>query len=143
AARRRLVAERHADLLRDIVDQAITDLADENQTGLANRALALLALAGTGDADPVLDALDTPAQFPPLLQDIAGRTDLAALGPAATVAWTAATTQTHAAIALFYLAVAIAMDGDLDQAAPTLTQARHLDPHQTSTWINQLGRIGT
>ena len=67
---------RRDDLLTDTVTGTLDDLAgqdnDADAAAAAERARALLDLARSGDAEPVLDALAEPARFPGLLQ-IAGR----------------------------------------------------------------------
>ena len=67
---------------------------------------------------------------------------LPALGPAALVAYTAATTTAEAATALFYLAVGDGDGGDQEQARDLIRQARAADPAQVPAWINELAEIG-
>jgi hypothetical protein len=143
AGQRALLATRRDDLLDETVTGALDDLAGQDGTGAAAvRARALLDLARTGDAEPVLDALAEPARFPGLLQALAARDDAAALAPVAVVAYTAAATDASAATAIFYLAVGTAFAGDQGQARDLITQARDLDPGQATGWVNQLADIG-
>ena len=64
------------------------------------------------------------------------------MGPAAIVAYTAATSIAEAATALFYLAVAATAGGDQEQARDLISQARTADPAQVPAWINELAEIG-
>ena len=115
---------------------------EDQQAVAAQRATALLDLARTGDAEPVFEALAEPGRFPRLLHELAIRTDAASAGPAALVAYTAATTLAEAATAVFYLAVAAAAGGDHEQARDLIRQARAADPAQVPAWINELAEIG-
>jgi len=146
AGQRALLATRRDDLLSDTVTGTLDDLAgqddDADAAAAAERARALLDLARSGEADPVLDALAEPALFPALLRSLAARDDPAALAPAAAVAVTAATTDAGAATALFYLAAGTAIGGGQDRARDLITQARDLDPDQATGWVNQLAGIG-
>ena len=114
---RALLADRRDDLLTGTVADTLSELAgqEDQQAVAAQRATALLDLARTGDADPVLDALAEPSQFPRLLHELATRPDPRSVGPAALVAYTAATSAAEEAAAVFYLAVADAAGGDLDK----------------------------
>jgi hypothetical protein len=136
-----LLASRRDDLLSATVRGTINSLA-EGDNVQAVCAQALLELAAFGEHEPVLDALKAPARFASLLHDLACRPDPAALGPAATVALTAATTEGQAGTGLFYLAVATAYKSSPDDAAEMLTQARRLDPSQATAWISELAAIG-
>ena len=144
ARQRALLADRADDLLTDTVADALKELADQEdqQAVAAQRATALLDLARTGDAEPVLEALAEPGRFPGLLHALAIRTDAASAGSVALVAYTAATTLAEAATAVFYLAVAGAAGGDHDQARDLTRQARAADPAQVPAWINELAEIG-
>jgi hypothetical protein len=141
---RALLVERRDDLLTDTVADALNELAGKEgrQAVVAQRAIALLDLARTGDAEPVLEALTEPDRFPGLLNTLALRPHAAALSPAALVAYTAATTIAEAGTAMFYVAVAMAAEGDLDQASELIGQARTTDPAQVSDWINEVAQIG-
>jgi hypothetical protein len=138
---RELLATRRDDLLSAKVRDTIGSLADGDAVEPL-RARALLQLAALGEDELVLDALTGPARFPALLHDLARRPDLAALGPAVTAAWTAATVAEQAATALFYLAVTCACAGDTGNATAALTQARRLGPGQATAWIDRLAGIG-
>ncbi|WBB91405.1 tetratricopeptide repeat protein [Verrucosispora sp. WMMC514] len=142
AAQAALLADRRDDLLTDTVRTTVAGLAQHDQTGAATRASALLTLAETGDAEPALHALARPDRFPDLLNRLAHQPDSTALAPAAVLASTTASTASDAATAGFYLAVATATAGDLDQALTILTHARRLDPDQTVAWITRLADIG-
>jgi hypothetical protein len=145
AARQRvLLTERHDDLLTDTVADALNDLAGEEgpQAAAVQRALALLDLARTGDADPLFEALAEPHKLPHVLHALALRPDTAPLSPAAMVAYTAATTLAGAATAMFYIAVAMTAGGELEQASDLIGQARTTDATQVSAWINDLAEIG-
>jgi hypothetical protein len=141
---RALLADRADDLLTGTVADALEELAtqEDQQTVAAQRATALLGLARAGDADPVFDALAAPGQFPGLLHALATRPDPGSVGPAALVAYTAATSAAEAAAAVFYLAVADAAGGDHDLASDLIRQARAADPAQVPEWINELAGIG-
>jgi hypothetical protein len=141
---RALLADRRDDLLTGTVADTLTERAgqQDQQAAAAQRATALLNLARTGDAEPVFDALAEPGQFPRLLHKLATRPDPSSVGPAALVAYTTATSAAEAAAAVFYLAVADAAGGDLEQAGDLIGQARTADPAQVPAWINELARIG-
>ena len=98
AGQRALLAERRDDLLTDTVADTLSELAEGEgeQAAVAQRAMALLDLARTGDAEPVFEALAKPHKLPHLLHALALRPDAAPLGPAALVAYTAATTTAEA-----------------------------------------------
>jgi hypothetical protein len=144
AGQRALLADRADDLLTDTVTDALNESVgqEDQQAVAAQRATALLDLARTGDAEPVFEALAEPGRFPRLLHQLAIRTNAASVEPAALVAYTAATTPTEAATAVFYLAVAAAAGGDHDQARDLIKQVRAADPAQVPTWINELAQIG-
>jgi hypothetical protein len=144
ARQRALLADRADDLLTGTVTDALNELAaqEPQQTVAAQRATALLDLARTGDAGPVFEALAEPGRFPRLLHELAIRTDAASAGPAALVAYTAATILAEAATAVFYLAVAGAAGGDHDHARDLIRQARAADPAHVPAWINELAEIG-
>jgi hypothetical protein len=141
---RALLADRADDLFTDTVTGALNELVmqEHQQAAAAQRATALLDLARTADAEPVLEALAEPGRFPLLLHDLATRPDAASAGSAALVAYTVATTLAEAATAVFYLAVATAAGGDHDQARDLIRQARAADPAHVPTWINELAEIG-
>lgn len=141
---RALLTDHADDLLTDMAASALGDLAgqDGQQAVAARRAAALLDLARTGHAEPIFDALAEPGQFPSLLHTLALQSPSDGVGPAALVAYTAATSAAEAATALFYLAVAVAADGDQDQARDLIRQARAADPAQVPGWINELAEIG-
>jgi tetratricopeptide (TPR) repeat protein len=141
---RALLADRRDDLLTDIVADALRDLAQrEDVQGIAaRRAVALLDLARSGDAEPVFEALIQPAQFRGLLHALAMRPDASSVAPAAIVAYTVAATTAEAAAALFYLAVGVATDGDQGQVGDLIMQAHAADPAQVPAWINALAEIG-
>jgi hypothetical protein len=143
SGQRALLAERRDDLLTDMVADTLNDRAGEEgeQAAMAQRALALLDLARTGDAELVFEALAEPDQFPHLLHTLALRSDAASLRPAALVAYTAATTSAEAGTAMFYAAVATAAGGDPEQASDLIGQARTADATQVSAWINELAEI--
>jgi len=136
-----LLATRLDDLLSATVRDTIETLADQDNAQ-AHRAKALLDLAALGEHEPVVEALIAPARFPSIMHDLACRPDPVALGPAATVALTAASTTGKAAAAIFYLAVSVACAGSPDSATETLIQARRLDPDQAPAWIGELANIG-
>ena len=144
AGQRAMLAERRDDLLTDTVAAALDRLAGNqgHQAVAAQRAAALLHLARTGDAEPVFEAMTEPGQLPLLLHTLAVRTDTASLAPAALVAYTAATSTGEAAAAVFYLAVAMAVRGDLEQAGDLIGQAHTADPAQVPDWINELAGVG-
>ena len=102
----------------------------------------MLDLARSGDTEPVFEALTNPGQFPLLLHTLAIQSDVGRVGPAAVVAYTAATTIAEAATALFYLAVATSAGDDQEQAGDLIAQARVADPAQVSAWVNELDEIG-
>jgi tetratricopeptide (TPR) repeat protein len=141
---RALLADRRDDLLTGTVTDVLNELAgqQDQQAVEAQRATALLNLAGTGHAEPVFDALAEPGQFPGLLHKLAARSQADSVGPAALVAYTAATSMAEAATALFYLAVAVAAGGEQEQAGDLIRQARAADPTQVPAWINELAEIG-
>ena len=141
---RTLLADRRDDLLTSTVADRLSELAsqEDQQAAAAQRAAALLDLARTGDAEPVFEALIEPGQFPSLLHRMATLPSAGSLSPAALVAYTAATSIAEAAIALFYLATAMAANGDQAQARDLLTRARTADPAQLPAWINKLAEIG-
>jgi hypothetical protein len=99
---RALLADRREDLLTGTVADALSELAgqEDRQAVAAQPATALLDLARTGHAEPVFDALAEPGQFPSLLHGLATRSDADSVGPAALVAYTAATSTAEAATAL-------------------------------------------
>jgi tetratricopeptide (TPR) repeat protein len=144
ARQRALLADCADDLLTGTVTDTLNELAgqEDQQAVAAQRATALLDLARTGDAEPVLEAVTEPGRFPRLLHELAIRTGAASAGPAAVVAYTAATTPAEAASAVFYLAVAAAAGGDQEQAGDLIRQARAADPAQVPAWINELAEIG-
>ena len=141
---RALLADRRDELLTSTVTGALSELAtqEDQQAIMAQRAAALLDLARSGDAEPVLAALTEPGQFPRLLHGLALRLDGGSVGAAAIVAYTAATTRAEAATAVFYLAVGVAAGGDQEQADDLITQALAADPAQVPGWINALAEIG-
>ena len=141
---RALLADRHDDLLTDTVADTLEELAgqEDQQAVAAQRAAALLDLARAGDAEPVFEALAESGRFARLLHELAIRTDAASAGPAALVAYTAATTLAEAAAAVFYLAVTAAAGGDHEQARDLIRRARAADPGQVPAWINELAEIG-
>ena len=102
----------------------------------------MLVLARSGDAELILEALTASGQIPRLLHELAIRTDIASAGPAALVAYTAATTPAEVATAVFYMAVAATTAGDHTQGRDLVRQARSVDPGQVSAWINELAEIG-
>jgi hypothetical protein len=136
-----LLTTRREDLLSAAVRHTIESLAEEGAMR-AHRAIALLALATLGEHEPVLDALADTARFIPLLHELAGRPDVAALAPAAVAALTAATTAEQTATALYYTAVANAAAGNAAPALEMLARARRLDPGQLKVWISELAGIG-
>jgi hypothetical protein len=73
ARQRALLAEHHNDLLTDTVADALNELAggEDQQAVAAQRAIALLDLARTADAEPVFEALAEPNMFPQLLHALA------------------------------------------------------------------------
>jgi len=103
ARQRALLADRADDLLTGTVTDALNELAgqEDQQAVAAQRATALLDLARAGDAEAVLEALTEPGRFPRLLHELVIRVDAASTGPAALVAYTAATTVSEAATAVF------------------------------------------
>jgi len=141
---RTLLADRRDNLLTDTVADTLTELAQQEgqQAAAAQRAAALLDLARLGDTEPVFEALTNPGQFPLLLHTLAIQSDVGRVGPAAVVAYTAATTIAEAATALFYLAVAMSAADDQEQADALVGQARVADPAQVSAWVNELAEIG-
>ena len=132
AGQRALLAERRGDLLSDTVADALNELAGEEgqRAAAAQRAIALLDLARTGDAEPVFEALAEPHMLPQLLHALALRPDAAPLGPAAIVVYTVAATIAEAGTAMFYVAVAMAAGGELEQAIDLIGQARTADATQ-------------
>ncbi|HSV64681.1 MAG TPA: hypothetical protein VLJ59_02080 [Mycobacteriales bacterium] len=142
AGQRRLLTEHTDDLCSDIVGAALEELAERDQTGRAQEGSALRTLALLGQHEPVLDALDDPAQFYDLLARLATLPDLSALGPAVAIAFTAVSTSTGAATAAFFFAVVLAAEGDEDQAQAVLTEARYIAPERAEEWAETLARIG-
>jgi hypothetical protein len=141
ATQRELLASRRADLLTDIVEEALTAMEGEDPIP-AQRARALLALTASGDHEAVFDALGDHARFPDLLRGLVDRTEGGALTAAATIAITSAQTAALAADAAFYLAVGAVFSGDQERAMGLLAQARNWDPAQASDWITMLAEIG-
>jgi tetratricopeptide (TPR) repeat protein len=141
---RMLLASRRDDLLMDIVSHALDELARQNgeSAAAAQRALALIGLARSGDVEMVFDVLAEPGKFPTLLHNLATRPNLASLAAAAVVAAAAATTAGETAIALFYLAISAVIRGDDDRAIDAIRQARQLHPDYVPMWINQCAEIG-
>jgi tetratricopeptide (TPR) repeat protein len=137
-----LLRQRRDDLMTDTVRAAVARHGDEGDTAEAHRANAVLALAQIGAAEVALDALTHPDRFPSLLAAIAEQPDNTALDATAFLARSIATTSPTAADADFYIGVAAAITGDLDDATRTLTAARRLDPTQITTWINRLAVLG-
>ena len=122
------------DLLTGTVADTLSELAgqEDQQAVAAQRATALLDLARTGDAEPVLEALAEPGRFPGLLHELATR-PTPQRGARRVVAYTAATSPAEAATAVFYLAVAAAAGGDLEQAGDLIRQARAAIPRKSPT----------
>ena len=139
-----LLAARSEDLLTGTVASVLRDAAEHggDDAGAAQRAAAVLSLAGSGDVAAVFDALGMPERFPGLLHAFAARDDPAQLAPAAVAAATSATAPDQMAAALLYLAIAEMISGGADRAHGLLGQARQLSPEQASTWINELASIG-
>ncbi|MEV0731886.1 tetratricopeptide repeat protein, partial [Polymorphospora sp. NPDC050346] len=137
-----LLANRRDDLLTETVRTIIHEMSEDGGAASAVCADALLALAADGDVEPVLRAMARPDLFPALLDHFAAQDDAAALGPAAVLAHIVAATAVDAADAAFWIAVAIAIGGDIDEASVALAQARELDPNQASDWITKLARVG-
>jgi len=141
---RALLADRRDDLLTGTVADALNRLAskEHGQPVAALRATALLTLARTGNVEPVFEALTEPSQFPCLLHTLATGPAADGLDLTAVVAYTAATSIAERAVALFYLAVAMAARGDQEQAGDLVIQARAADPARAPGWINELAEIG-
>lgn len=64
------------------------------------------------------------------------------MGPAALVACTASAIPAEAPTAVLYPAVAVAAEGDREQAGDLIRQARGADLVQVSAWISELAEIG-
>ncbi len=141
---RELLDGHREDLRSDTVAGVLDELSGEEGDAaiVAQRAAALIALDRTADAKPVFAALAEPGQFGPLLHALAIGASTSSLIPAATVAYTTATTSAQAATAGFYLAVGEAVKGDHDQAADLMAEASEVGPDQVRPWINELAEIG-
>ncbi|MGH9216361.1 MAG: hypothetical protein ACRDZS_08905, partial [Acidimicrobiales bacterium] len=141
ATQRELLSARRDDLLTDEVADALTGGPIE-----AQRALALLSLAAADRAttlDATLTALDQPDRFPELLPYTATSPPAAdTLAAVAIAAGSVADTDPAIARALFYLAVATALGGEVDDAVATLRDACTTDPDRQTEWITELSVIG-
>ncbi|MFF4340602.1 tetratricopeptide repeat protein [Kitasatospora sp. NPDC001540] len=141
AAQRRLLGERGEDLADDTVlatlAQLAVDAAPEPAPGPV-RARSLIELAGLGEHEAALAALEDPSHFPELLQALARRPAVRALEPAARLALTAATDPDAEATATFYLAVAAAARGEREEAGRLLGSAHRLRPDAAAGWIAEL-----
>ncbi|MBK8075419.1 MAG: tetratricopeptide repeat protein [Kineosporiaceae bacterium] len=146
--RRLLLTDHRDDLLDDTVHQILQNrAADEDQdvAMAAAEGLALIILTGldaTGSTlTAVLDALEEPTRFAPLLQSRAVTPDAVLLQPVAEVAWSYAVRTRDdrlEGLAGLYLATAAAITHDTDTALALLDEARELTPDQRDTWVGLL-----
>ncbi len=141
---RALLADRRDDLLTGTVADTLNELArQEDQQAMA--AQHATAPAQPGWDRPGRAGLRRPGRprpVPRLLHTLAMQSDAGSVAPSALVAYTAATSITEAAAALFYLAVGVAAGGDQEQAVDLIRQARAADPAQVPGWINELAEVG-
>ena len=146
AGQREMLVTRREDLLDDHITRVLADAAEQDEQWTFERAQALLALAAdpaaTGVLEEIFDALADPALFPALLRRTARDTDPARLGPVARCALSAATTDSQAATAVIYLAIAATLAGDSEQAGEALAAARGWDPDARDPWITEIAAIG-
>jgi hypothetical protein len=142
AGQRRLLAEHTADLASNIVGATLEEMAEQDETGQVQHAIALRTLALLGEHEPVLDALAEPARFYDLLTRLATQPDLSPLGPAVAIAFSVATTSNGAATAALFFAVVLAVEGDGEKARAVITEARYIAPERAGDWIDVLSKVG-
>ena len=143
AEQRSMLEHDNAQLLSDAARDAVRNVAssDTDQATAAVRADSLLSLAAFGESDRVFETIENPARLPELLQELAERAATTALGPAAVVASTIATTRAEAATAWFYYALHLATIGEDDRARQFIQDAADLDPTSVNTWITRLATL--
>jgi hypothetical protein len=140
---RRLLDGRHADLLDPLVRQALAQNADDDPAAVV--ALSLLELADNHNhlLGDVFSALAHPDQLPDLLSAVAEGDNVGALGAAAMAAAGTAHIASDYATALFFAAVAAAVEGNQEGARQLASQAAETDPADQPHWIAQLAGIGS
>jgi hypothetical protein len=142
---RQLLATRRAELLDDMVVEAIRGWAADDESGHAEAAFSMLTLAATEPLafiDEMLNAIDNPDEFTNLLQRTAAAGHAATLAATATYRLSTANTSTAAASCLFFLAVAAILDQDPDTATQYVAAARNADTDARDTWIGLTAEIG-
>ncbi|MEU9169110.1 tetratricopeptide repeat protein [Streptomyces sp. NPDC048420] len=141
---RTLLESRHVDLLDDSTRQAVARYTSDDDPEISRRgyrANALLTLAQLNAQHSALDALDAPAKFRALLSESARSPQSPALEAIAILALTAATDDALVATAEYHLALAAAIDNDLDYADTLLASACDRLPEAVPAWIADLADI--
>jgi hypothetical protein len=147
AEQRQLLSARRPELLDEVVRDFLADRAEADENTKVTRAVALLEIARRDVDNSTLQAgfraLENPAAFAGLLHAIAtGQRAGDLLQPLAQIALTAASTLKEAAQAELYLAVAVAIAGDIAGGTDVLAHAVGLDSSRRSEWIGRLADVG-
>ncbi|WP_394620617.1 tetratricopeptide repeat protein [Lentzea sp. JNUCC 0626] len=140
-----LLLDRRADLLDSMSFAYLDKVLDEVQErDKAEVALALLHLAKATSDDflaEVFTVLNEAGSFADLLHTTARESDAMIVRALAVITMYAAQTANEAADALFYFAVANAIDGD-DSAPSLLNKAVQQAPDNRNVWISRLAGLG-
>ncbi|MGH8899133.1 MAG: tetratricopeptide repeat protein [Egibacteraceae bacterium] len=138
--KRAMLTARRGDLLSGDVAEVLDSWREDDpddESLIAHEALLTLASAGQHDA--AFDALADLDRLPGLLTELArANAEPATLAAAATLALVVDERDGAQACALFHLAIALAIDGQPEQAEQTLEQAYALDAAQLLAWLGLL-----
>ncbi|MGH8888034.1 MAG: hypothetical protein ACRDYX_23345, partial [Egibacteraceae bacterium] len=135
--KRAMLTEQRDDLLGgDVAEVLDSRREDDSEDAFLIVHEALLTLASAGQDDAAFDALADLDRLPGLLTELArANAEPATLAAAATLALVVDERGGAQACALFHLAVALAIDGQPEEAEQALEQAYTLDATQLPAWM--------